>query len=194
MVLGVTGNTGTGKTVICELYKELGAYLISCDELGWEVLKEPHIIQKIKKEFEEVVEKERVNREKLGTVVFKDANKLKQLDGIVQPELLKKLKRSIESSKSKIIVVDGALIFEWRIENWFDYVILLISTLEDKKKRLKAKGLSEETFKGRLNAQGDSSKFVKFSDFIIENDGDLKSLKDNAKWVWDKITKRKKDS
>jgi dephospho-CoA kinase len=194
MVIGVTGNTGTGKTVICELYKELGAHLISCDELGWEILREPHIIQKIKEEFKGVVEKETVNREKLGTVVFKDENKLKQLDCIVHPELLKKLKRSIESSKSKIIVVDGALIFEWRIENWFDYVILLISTLEDKKKRLKTKGLSEEIIKGRLNSQEDSSKFVKFSDFIIENDGDLKSLKNNAKWIWDKVTKRKKFS
>ena len=192
MVIGVTGNTGTGKTEICELYKELGAHLISCDELGWEILRKPHIIQKTKKEFEEVVEKETVNREKLGAVVFKDENRLKQLNGIVRPELLKKLKGSIESSKSKIIVVDGALIFEWRIENWFDYIILLNSTLEDKKKRLKAKGLSEEIIKGRLNSQGNSSKFVKFSDFIIENDGDLKSLKNNAKWVWDKITKGKK--
>ena len=194
MIIGVTGNTGTGKTVICELFEELGAHLISCDKLGWEVLKEPHIIQKIKKEFKEVVEKETVNREKLGAVVFKDKNRLKQLNGIVHPELLKKLKKSIESSKSRIIVVDGALIFELGIENWFDYMILLTSTLEDKTKRLKAEGLGGEIIKGKLSSQGDSDKFVKFSDFIIENDGDLESLKNNAKWVWDKLVKGKKNA
>lgn len=191
MVIGVTGNTGTGKTVICEFFRELGAHLISCDELGWEVLKEPHIIQKIKKEFKEAVEKETVNREKLGAVVFKDKNRLKKLNEIIHPDLLKELRRSIKLSKAKVIVVDAALIFEWRIESWFDYIILLISTLEEKKKRLRAKGLSEEIIKGRLDSQEDSSKFVKYSDFIIENEGDLKSLKNNAKWVWDKITKGK---
>jgi len=108
--------------------------------------------------------------------------------------LLKKLKISIETSKERIVVVDGALIFEWRIETWFDYIILLTSTLEDKKKRLKAEGLNEEIINGRLNSQGDSNRFVKFSDFIIENDGDLESLKNNAKWIWDKVTKTRKKS
>jgi len=194
MVIGVTGNTGTGKTVICELFKEWGARLISCDALGWEVLKEPHIIKKIKEIFKEVIEEGKVNREKLGAIVFGSKDKLKTFNEIIHPELLKKLKGTIEWSNEKIVVVDGALIFEWRIENWFDYIILLISTLEDKKKRLKEKGLSEEIIKGRLSSQEDSNKFVKFSDFIIENDGDLESLKNNAKWVWDKLVERRKNS
>jgi len=194
MLIGVTGNSGTGKSIICELFKDLGAYLISCDELGWEVLKESYIIEKIKEEFKEVVEEGTVNKEKLGDIVFNDKDKLKILNKIVHPELLKKLKISIETSKERIVVVDGALIFEWRIETWFDYIILLTSTLEDKKKRLKAEGLSEEIINGRLNSQGDSNRFVKFSDFIIENDGDLESLKNNAKWIWDKVTKTRKKS
>ncbi len=194
MLIGVTGNSGTGKSIICELFKDLGAYLISCDELGWEVLKESYIIEKIKEEFKEVVEEGTVNKEKLGDIVFNDKDKLKILNKIVHPELLKKLKISIETSKERIVVVDGALIFEWRIETWFDYIILLTSTLEDKKKRLKAEGLNEEIINGRLNSQGDSNRFVKFSDFIIENDGDLESLKNNAKWIWDKVTKTRKKS
>jgi dephospho-CoA kinase len=48
--------------------------------------------------------------------------------------------------------------------------------------------------KGRLDSQADSTRFIKYSDFIIENDGDLKSLKNNARWIWDKITKGKKFS
>ena len=194
MVIGVTGNTGTGKTVICKLFKEWGAHLISCDEVGWDVLKEPHIIKQIKENFKEVIEDGKVNREELGTIVFDSKDKLKTFNEIAHPELLKRLKKSIESSSEKIIVVDGALIFEWRIENWFDYIILLTSLLEDKKKRLKAKGLSEEIIMGRLNSQGDSDKFVRFSDFIIENDGDLESLKNNAEWVWDKLVKSRRNS
>jgi dephospho-CoA kinase len=194
MIVGVTGNTGTGKTVICELFKELGAHLISCDELGWEVLKESHIVEQIMDSFKETIEDGEVNRKKLGTIVFGDQDKLKTFNEIIRPELLKKLKVAIESSVKKTAVVDGALIFEWRIENWFDYIILLISDLEAKKQRLKAKGLSETMIEGRLNSQADSALFVKYSDFIIENDGDLKSLKNNARWVWDKITKGKNNS
>ncbi|MEJ2567424.1 MAG: dephospho-CoA kinase [candidate division WOR-3 bacterium] len=190
MVIGVTGNTGTGKTVICELFKKWGAHLISCDELGWEVLQEPNIIEQIKEDFEEAIENGKVNREKLGAIVFGNRDKLKTFNEIVHPELLKKLYEGIKTAEEKIIVVDGALIFEWRIENWFDYIILLISSIEDKKRRLKGKGISEEIIKGRLASQDDGSRFVKYSDFIIENDGDLESLKNNAEWVWDKIAKR----
>jgi dephospho-CoA kinase len=193
MVIGVTGNTGTGKTLICKLFEEKGAHLISCDELGWEALKESHIIKQIEENFKKVIENGKVNRAKLGAIVFGNKDKLKTFNEIIKPKLLKKLKGTIESSHEKIVVVDGALIFEWRIENWFDYIILLISTLEDKKKRLRAKGLSEEIIMGRLNSQGDSDKFVKFADFIIENDGDLESLKNNAEWVWDKLVKRRKN-
>jgi dephospho-CoA kinase len=192
MLVGVTGNTGTGKTEICALFKTLGAHLISCDELGWEVLKEPHIIKQITEKFRAVVEKGKVNREKLGAIVFGDRDKLKIFNEIVRPELLKKLKGAIELLGKEIVVVDGALIFEWKIEHWFDYVILLISALEEKKKRLKIKGLNEAVIMGRLDSQADSNRFVKYSDFIIENDGDLNSLKDNARWIWDKITKGKK--
>jgi dephospho-CoA kinase len=190
MVIGVTGNTGTGKTVICKLFKKWGAHLISCDKLGWQVLTMPHVIEKIKEKFEEVIEDGEINRKKLGAVVFGNQDKLKKFNEIVHPELLKKLRKAIESKNEKVVVVDGALIFEWRIENWFDYIILLISSIEDKKKRLKAQGLSEEIIRGRLDSQGDSSRFVKHSDFIIENDGDLESLKNNAEWVWNKVTKR----
>ena len=194
MLIGITGNTGTGKTVVCELYKKWGAKVISCDELGWEVLQEPDIVAQIKESFEETVENGKVNREKLGAIVFDDNGKLEKLNEIVHPELLKKLKGEIKLSKKKIAVVDAALIFEWGIENWFDYVILITSTLEDKKKRLKEKGLTENIIGGRLNSQGDSRDFIKYSDFIIENEGDEESLKNNAKWVWDKITKGKRIS
>ncbi len=192
MLIGVTGNTGTGKTVISELYKELGAHLISCDELGWQVLKEPHIIEQIKENFEEAIENGKVKRKKLGAIVFNNKNKLEKLNEIVHPELLKKLKKEIKLPKEKIVVVDGALIFEWGIENWFDYIVLLTSTLEDKRTRLESQGLSEEIINGRLNAQCDSNAFVKYSDFIIENDGNPESLKNNAKWVWDKIARGKR--
>jgi dephospho-CoA kinase len=193
MTIGVTGNTGTGKSEICKLFKEWGAYLISCDELGWEVLKEPSIIKKIKDKFEEVVENGVVNKEKLSSIVFRDPEKLKQFNELSHPELLKKLKTSIRTSREKIIVVDAALIFEWRIENWFDFIILLTSPLIEKHKRLKAKGWPEEIIEGRLHSQGDSNNFIKFSDFIIENDGDLESLKANARWIWERIVKKKKN-
>jgi dephospho-CoA kinase len=190
MIIGVTGNTGTGKTVICNLFEKWGARVISCDELGWQTLKEPHIVRQIKDRFEEAVDGGRVDREKLGNIVFRDRDKLKAFNEIVHPDLLKRLHAAVKASNKQIIVVDGALIFEWKIENWFDYIVLLISTVEDKKKRLKDKGIGEEKIRGRLDSQGDSSHFVKYSDFVIENDGDLESLKNNAKWVWDKITKK----
>lgn len=194
MVIGVTGNTGTGKSLTCEFFEEWGARLISCDEIGKEVLKEPHIIKKIEEEFEETVERGEVNSEKLGSIVFTDRNKLAKLNKIVHPELLKRLKSNIENSNAEILVVDAALIFEWEIENWFDFIILVISSREIKFKRLKEQGISDAIIKGRLESQSNSKKLLEYADFVIENEGNIESLKKKAKKIWNHIKKSKGNS
>ncbi|MEO0292877.1 MAG: dephospho-CoA kinase [candidate division WOR-3 bacterium] len=194
MIIGITGNTGVGKTEVSKFFKNWGATIISCDEIGWEVLKESFVVEKIKSKFEGVTTEDgKINREKLASIVFKDKKKLQELNKIVHPELLRRLKEAIEKERNKIIVVDAALIFEWKIKDWFDFIILVISTTKNKYKRLLAQGIEKGIIKGRLNSQLESRFLTKLSDFVIENNGTLKELEKKAREVWNKILEKKKN-
>jgi len=188
MVIGLTGNIGTGKSLVAEFFKNWGAFLISGDQIGWEVLKNSDIKEKVRNTFgEKIIKDNNVDRERLGSIVFKDTNKLMKLNEIVHPVLLKKLRKTISESNEDIIVVDAALIFEWGIKDWFDYTVLTISKLSNIKSRLKKLGISDEIIDGTLKSQMSPEKAKIYADFIIVNNGSKRELKEKAQKVWDKI-------
>lgn len=188
MVIGLTGNIGTGKSLVAKFFKKWGAFIVSGDQIGWEVLKSSDIKEKLRNTFgEKVIKDNDVDRERLGSIVFKDTNKLRKLNKIVHPVLLKKLKESISKSDRDIIVIDAALVFEWNIKDWFDYTILIISELSNIKSRLKKLGISDEIINGTLKSQMNPEKAKIYTDFIIVNNGSKKELREKAQKVWDEI-------
>ena len=190
MVIGITGNVGTGKSLVSKFFKKWGAFIISGDQIGREVLKSVDIKEKLRITFgEEIIRDNDVDREKLGNIVFKDTDRLKQLNKIVHPALLKKLKESIYKSEEDIIVVDAALIFEWDIKDWFDYKILTISKLSNIRSRLKKLEFSDEIIDGILKSQMNPEKARIYADFIIVNNGSKRELREKAQKVWNKIFK-----
>lgn len=112
MVIGITGGIGSGKSTVAGFFEKWGANVIDVDKLGWRVLDEKQ--QEIKKVFgDKVFQDERIDRKKLGKIVFKSAEKKKIFDSIVHPPLIKELEKQISSLKSQV----SSLVFEqllWR--------------------------------------------------------------------------------
>ncbi len=188
MVIGVTGNSGTGKTLICNFFEQWGASIISADKIGWEVLREPKVTEEIKRTFgKRIAGEETINRKKISEIVFKNKEKLELFNSIVHPVLLERLKESIENCKEDIVVVDVALIVEWGIQNWFDYLILIDSREEVKRLRLKRLGVPEDVISGRLNSQVKPSKAKEFADFVIKNNGSVTEVRKKTREIWNKI-------
>ncbi len=188
MIIGITGNTGTGKSLIADFFGEWGGFVISADSIGWTVLQNRDIIRKIKEVFgNEIIRDEEVDRKRLGDIVFKDIEKLQQLNEIVHPVLLKMLKEAIGKIDKDIVIVDAALIYEWAIKDWFDYTILAVSRPHFIKSRLKRLGISGETINGKLKSQMNPEEAKKYADFIIENNGSIKELRKESRKVWERI-------
>jgi dephospho-CoA kinase len=184
LVIGVTGGIASGKSTIVSLLKRWGADVIDVDKLGWKILEEKQ--DEIVKEFgKEILRGEKIDRKKLGKLVFSDSALKKKLDSNIHPPLLRELKNLINSSKSKYLVVDCALIYEWGIEDWFNKIILVTATYKNKIARLLKLGYTREEAKNRIKAQlPDKSKTPTW---IIKNDSDFKTLKQRTKKIWDKI-------
>lgn len=189
ILIGLTGNIASGKSSIGKLLKENGIAVIEADRIGWKILERERIKKEIQDAFEEINKEGKIDRKKLGNVVFSDRRKLEKLNAIVHPPLLQKLREEIEKRKDNIIVVNAALIFEWGIEKWFDKIILVTAEKENRIDRLLKNNLSRKEANQRINSQMNEREKVKKSDIIIENNGTLKELKGKTLNVIQKISR-----
>ncbi len=183
-VVGLTGSPGAGKTTIANIFKELGAEIVSADEIGREVVESnSEVLEALIKAFGKDILDERgnLNRRQLSGIVFSSDDALKKLNRIVHPSLLMELKRIIDEHRfakgEKLMIVDAALIYEWGIADWFDAVIVVYADLWLRIKRLKSLGLTESEVMGRTDSQLPQEEKIRRSDYTIENNGLLKDIR-----------------
>ena len=190
MLIGVTGGTGAGKTEVCKMFGRLGAKVISADEVGHRVLEDPEVKEKLLEEFGRGILREdgRIDRRKLGRMVFGDREALRRLDAIVHPPLLRLLKEEVSESlredPGRPVVVDAALIPKWGISGWFDAVILVKAPKEVRVARLVEKGLSEEEALMRTEAQMAEEEMERAASYTLENEGSLEKLEGKVRSLW----------
>lgn len=183
MVIGITGGVGTGKSTVAKFLKEFSkGKIINMDELGWKVLetKKTELISAFGKK---ILTGGKVDRKKLGKIVFGNNRKLSLLNSIIWPALIKELKCCItKTPKNTVKIVDCALIYEWQIEAWFDKIVLVTSSYENRMKWLKGLKYNKKVIDGIIKSQLTDS--MKSADIVIKNDMDLKALQSKIKKVW----------
>ena len=179
LVIGITGRAGSGKTQFCSFLKEKGWKIIEADRIGWELLKRDEIKTGILKAFgKRVFENNEVSRPELGNLVFTSIDKLKTLNRIVHPTLLKELKKRIEQVQDRPIAVDAALIPEWGIGDWFFRVVLLRSNRW--RENLRKRGIPDEIINGLEKIQKNIDNYNGENVIVIENNGTIEELKKRA--------------
>ena len=110
MIYGITGIFGSGKSTVALLLSKKGYKHINLDKLGHTILNKQK--SKVVKEFgKEILTKNKIDRRKLKDIVFCNPKKLKRLNKIIHPEIIKETKNIIKKSNKKI-VIDGALLIE----------------------------------------------------------------------------------
>lgn len=195
MIIGITGGIASGKTEVAKVFQKKGATVISGDEIGKEVVeKNPAVLKKLVKNFgKEILNSNgKLNRKKLGEIAFANEMNKQKLNKIVHPELLRELKRRITKFRKtrnprKILIVDAALIVEWKLYKNLDKLILVTSTKQKRLARLKHLGLSKKIAQDRIERQVTDSKRRRYTDFVITNNSSLKQLKIKAQALWHKF-------
>jgi len=197
VVIGIAGGIATGKTEVAKLFAKRGAIIISGDELGREVIQEnPGVLRELVEAFSEEIlnEKGELNRRKLAQLAFQDPLSKKKLNEIIHPHLLNKLKQRLaqlrREGKQQLVVVDAALIPDWGIKNWLDYLVIVDCTYENQLQRLKERGLSEQEAKDRIASQLSSERKRESADYLIENNGTLEELRQESEKLYLLIQER----
>ncbi|MEK9727105.1 MAG: dephospho-CoA kinase [Candidatus Margulisiibacteriota bacterium] len=129
-VIGITGRTGSGKSLACQWINSNlnNVEHIDCDEIGHEVLEIPNIKSKLIQTFGESIEENgKINRSKLGQIVFNNKEKLLQLNEIVHPKICNEVNKIIKTTKQSTIIVEGALIHYVGLEDICTHTICIDS-------------------------------------------------------------------
>lgn len=180
---GLTGGIASGKSTVAQLLVERGIPVIDADEIARAVV-EPGTkgLEAVKQHFgPEVVGADgKLNRRKLGEVVFGNAEKLALLESLLHPMVqaetaARRLK--FAGGGHEFAVYDVPLLFEKDLEKQFDGVILVYTTEQLQRDRMaRDRGHTPEEIEQRLRAQLPMESKRPRADFVVVNDGDREHL------------------
>jgi dephospho-CoA kinase len=188
LIVGLTGGIGAGKSTVANMFAQLGALTIDADQLARQAIEKgsPGFNEVVSAFGQEILDDGEIDRQRLGTIVFKDAAKRKQLEAIVHPRVQEALANKIKSlSPGDILIYEIPLLVETGAAKKFDYVITVESDIENRLDRLFERGLEEDEAQRRIDAQASQSERETVADFVIVNDGERADLFGEVAKLWE---------
>ena len=194
VVIGVTGNIGSGKSTVCQILAKLGAAVIDADRLSHEAY-EPHSQswQRIVATFGKDILKsdEEIDRQKLAQVVFSNPTALTRLNHIVHPKAYSMAKERIETYRRqglRAVALEAALLIEAKWTRLVDQVWLVVASEATVIHRLKeGKATNQSEVLARLKSQMPAEEKAKYADEVVYNDGDLNQLEARLTQLWNEL-------
>ena len=194
LVVGLTGQTGAGKSTVSTVFSENGFAVINADLISRQVVEKgsPCLGELVEIFGEGILNPDKtLARKTLGNIVFSDKTKLEMLNTTIYPyitsEILKEIKQYSDSGK-KLVLLDAPTLFESHAD---DFCEIIISVLADEKLReeriINRDGLTKKQANDRMNSQLDAEYFASRSDYVIENNDTLEAVSSISKEVSDKI-------
>ena len=198
--VGLTGGIASGKSTVAKMFLGKGAHLIDFDSLAHKVQKPGNTAwQKVVDYFgEEILQPDKkIDRVKLGNIVFADRKKLFELNKIVHPFVYQvwhcQLERIGKKEKHAIVLSDVPLLFEGKIQHLFDLTMLVLIEPEEQINRLIARNhIIRAEAEKRLKSQMPIAKKIALADIIIDNRGNLSETKKTVNKIWKELLQREK--
>ncbi|MDD5558065.1 dephospho-CoA kinase [Candidatus Methylomirabilis sp.] len=194
MVLGLTGGICSGKSTVAEMFQRLGATVIDADQVAHELVEpDQPLFEAVASAFgREIVGADgRIDRRRLGTMVFADHEARRRLEAILHPAIIEECERRIrqaEVSGTSICLVNAALLIESGWHARCDAVILVEASEAIQLDRLvRSRGLSRGEALLRIRSQMPQHEKRCHVHYVIENDGPLKEAERQVKAVWKQV-------
>jgi dephospho-CoA kinase len=182
---GLTGGIASGKSTVAAMLRDLGAHIIDADKIGHEMLLStsptyPELVAAFGRGILDSAG--RIDRKKLGPLVFSDPAKLQQLNRVVHPHIIERIGQLAAQHCSQhpgaVVVVDAALIYETGIPGRFAKTIVAWCRPEQQIKRLIEKNsLSREEAEQRIASQMPAEEKRRRANFVVDCSGSLEETR-----------------
>jgi len=167
--IGLTGGIASGKSLVSSYFQELDIPILDADKIYKNLLKTNKLLyNEIKKTFN----LEDFTLKQLGEIVFDDQTKLKTLNKIAHPYVIRYFAEQLEkmAKTEKFVVLDIPLLFEAKMESYCDVIICVyVDEIIQIERLMKRNNLLKEEALKRINSQMPLSEKCKISDYVIDN-------------------------
>ncbi len=194
MVVGLTGQTGAGKSTVSKVFLKNGFCLIDADRISRLVVqKGSKCLAEIGDCFPQhvITSEGELDRKALAAIVFGDSAKREILNSIMYPYIMGYILQEIHryaDSGQKMILLDAPTLFESRADDFCELIISVVAREPLRKERIMQRdSLTVEQAQARIDAQLPEDFFVRHSDFIIKNNRDRQNLDAVAQEVAEKV-------
>lgn len=195
-ILGLTGGSGTGKSAACTAFARLGCGVIDADATYRTLCDtcEP-MLKEIQNVFGDVFSTDgKLDRKKLGAIVFADAQKLQQLNAITHP-YIRQAARDAFAAYSKrgclLCIYDAPVLFEGQMETLCDKTCAVLAARNTRIARIVARdAITEEYAALRIDAQKDDAFYRERCDYVVQNDADLDTLYTQVRKIYENMVRK----
>ncbi|MGO1989651.1 dephospho-CoA kinase [Mammaliicoccus vitulinus] len=183
-VIGLTGGIATGKSTASNILKERGFYIVDADIASRKaVAKGSTGLKQVQEVFgDQAIIDGEMNRQYVGSVVFKDESMRLKLNNIIHPIVrdIMDAEKKFGLEKGKKVIMDIPLLFENKLQDTVDETWLVYTTEETQISRLKQRNqLSDDEATSRIQSQMPIEEKKQLADEIIDNNGTLEELAQN---------------
>lgn len=191
-IIGLTGQTGAGKSTVAAWLQAHGTVCIDADRVSRAVTKPgtaafKEVIAAFGKEM--LSADGTLNRRALGSLVFADEVKRKQLESILFPHIITDIRRQLERAENNgaaVAVLDAPTLFESGLDKICTRTVGVVADENRRYDRIVSRdGLTADAAKARMNAQKSEAFFRTHCDELIENNDDREALEQRIREVFD---------
>jgi dephospho-CoA kinase len=195
LIVALTGGIGSGKTMVGEIFAELGALVVDSDQLAREVVERGSKgFDLIVTEFgDEILKNGDLDRAALASLIFKDPKKRAKLEEITHPLIRQSFAKVVSSAGNDSIIINQIpLLVESKHDYKFDHIITISVPNEIRTERLLKRGLTLTQIYQRMKAQATDAQREVISDTVIVNDKSEQELITQVEKVWESLKNKSK--
>jgi dephospho-CoA kinase len=191
-LIGLTGGAGSGKSTVAQMFRDLGAAIVDADEATHAVYAPgtPGFDAIVAEFGDAYVRDGRIDRARLGELVFRDAGARMKLNAIVHPLVRQWMAdRTVEAAEhgAEVVIQDVPLLFENDLQGLFSGVVLVYTPAELQLRRLVDRGLSKSRASAIIAAQMPIDEKRRLTDLIVENSGSREDTRRQVEEVWARV-------
>jgi dephospho-CoA kinase len=195
MKIALTGGIACGKSKVSQLFKKLGAEVISLDELSRQVVMPDSkgLNQLIERFGDGILNADKtLNRKALRDILLKDKANQQLIEDILHPKILEKMQMEIEKTKNKVIIVEIPLLVEKNLDYLFDRAIIVnCNEINQLKRLIKRENISEKSAKQQISAQISAEERLeiakKLPTDVIENNSQIFEMEEKVANLYQKL-------
>ena len=180
--IAITGNIGSGKSWVCELWSQrLGIPVYNSDTAAKQMYFVPEVRKKLVEHFSNAIylSDTEIDRKHLADLVFHDETAQRDLEGILYPALFLDFEQWMAKQNAPYVLFESALVFEKRLEKQFDAIIMVSASEATRLRRAMSRDHCDEpTIRARMAKQWPEEGKRLLADYVIwhENDDEDEAL------------------